>query len=65
MHFAMICYINVWFFFFIGLGAISAAVMSSMDSSILASSSMFTYNIYFHLFRKNVSHYSNEVSISW
>jgi Na+/proline symporter len=40
-------------------------VMSSMDSSILASSSMFTYNIYSHLFRKNVSHYSNKVSISW
>ncbi|XP_069115541.1 high affinity choline transporter 1-like isoform X2 [Argopecten irradians] len=30
----------------IGLGAISAAVMSSMDSSVLASSSMFTKNIY-------------------
>lgn len=39
----------------IGLGAISAAVMSSMDSSILASSSMFTYNIYSHLLRKNAS----------
>ncbi|VDI16898.1 Hypothetical predicted protein, partial [Mytilus galloprovincialis] len=35
----------------IGLGAISAAVMSSMDSSILGSSSMFTYNIYAQLFR--------------
>ncbi|CAG2208477.1 CHT1 [Mytilus edulis] len=39
----------------IGLGAISAAVMSSMDSSILGSSSMFTYNIYAHLFRTKAS----------
>ncbi|CAC5390889.1 SLC5A7 [Mytilus coruscus] len=39
----------------IGLGAISAAVMSSMDSSILGSSSMFTYNIYAHLFRTEAS----------
>nr|XP_012226042.1 PREDICTED: high-affinity choline transporter 1-like [Linepithema humile]XP_012226051.1 PREDICTED: high-affinity choline transporter 1-like [Linepithema humile] len=31
---------------FLGLGAISAAVMSSADSSILASSSMFTRNVY-------------------
>ncbi|XP_063439810.1 high-affinity choline transporter 1-like [Mytilus trossulus] len=39
----------------IGLGAISAAVMSSMDSSILGSSSMFTYNIYAQLFRTKAS----------
>ncbi|VDI34308.1 solute carrier family 5 (high affinity choline transporter), member 7 [Mytilus galloprovincialis] len=39
----------------IGLGAISAAVMSSMDSSILGSSSMFTNNIYAHLFRTKAS----------
>ncbi|XP_017762199.1 PREDICTED: high-affinity choline transporter 1-like isoform X1 [Eufriesea mexicana] len=31
---------------FVGLGAISAAVMSSADSSILASSSMFSRNVY-------------------
>jgi len=34
-----------WVSFF-GLGAVSAAVMSSADSSILASSAMFTRNIY-------------------
>lgn len=36
----------------LGLGAISAAVMSSMDSSILGSSSMFTNNIYKKIIRK-------------
>nr|KAG5689871.1 hypothetical protein BaRGS_002382 [Batillaria attramentaria] len=30
----------------IGLGAVSAAVMSSMDSAVLGSSSMFTHNVY-------------------
>ncbi|KAL3886143.1 hypothetical protein ACJMK2_026159, partial [Sinanodonta woodiana] len=35
-----------------GLGAISAAVMSSMDSAILGSNSMFAHNIYRQLFRK-------------
>ncbi|WAR06623.1 SC5A7-like protein [Mya arenaria] len=39
----------------LGLGAISAAVMSSMDSSILGSSSMFTYNIYRQIFRPQAS----------
>lgn len=39
--------------FLSGLGAISAAVMSSIDSSILASSSVFVHNIYRgHLRRK-------------
>ena len=28
------------------LGAVSAAVMSSMDSAVLGSSSMFTHNVY-------------------
>nr|XP_022325619.1 high-affinity choline transporter 1-like [Crassostrea virginica] len=36
----------------LGLGAVSAAVMSSMDSSILGSSSMFTNNIYRKIIRK-------------
>ncbi|XP_060081442.1 high affinity choline transporter 1-like [Ylistrum balloti] len=39
----------------IGLGAISAAVMSSMDSSVLASSSMFTKNVYKQLLRPKAS----------
>ncbi|XP_056013471.1 high-affinity choline transporter 1-like isoform X2 [Ostrea edulis] len=39
----------------LGLGAISAAVMSSMDSSILGSSSMFTNNIYKKIIRKKAS----------
>jgi len=40
---------------FIGLGANSAAVMSSSDSSILSASSMFTRNIYRNVFRQNAS----------
>jgi Na+/pantothenate symporter len=36
---------------FIGLGAVSAAVMSSTDSSILGVSSMFARNIYQTIFR--------------
>ncbi len=38
-----------------GLGAISAAVMSSVDSSILSASSLFTWNVYRPLFRPNAS----------
>lgn len=40
---------------FFGLGAISAAVMSSTDSSILSASSMFAHNIYKTLFRPKVT----------
>ncbi|CAG5118005.1 unnamed protein product, partial [Candidula unifasciata] len=36
----------------LGLGAISAAVMSSMDSAVLGTSSMFTHNIYRNILRK-------------
>jgi high affinity choline transporter 7 len=39
----------------IGLGAIAAAVMSSVDSSILSVSSMFSWNIYRPLFKPDVS----------
>lgn len=39
---------------FFGLGAVSAAVMSSADSSILSASSMFARNIYQQTFRQLV-----------
>lgn len=38
-----------------GLAAVSAAVMSSVDSAVLSSSSMFTYNIYGKLLRSKAS----------
>lgn len=44
----------VWVSFF-GLGAVSAAVMSSADSSILSASAMFARNIYKCVFRQQVS----------
>ena len=40
---------------FVGLGAVTAAVMSSADSSILGASSMFVRNVYQIIFRPNVS----------
>ncbi|XP_056145956.1 high-affinity choline transporter 1-like [Lampris incognitus] len=40
---------------FFGLGAVSAAVMSSADSSILSASSMFSRNIYQLAFRQSAS----------
>lgn len=48
---------------FFGLGAVSAAVMSSADSSILSASSMFARNIYQMAFRQSVStHYTHYIS---
>ncbi|XP_030055422.1 high affinity choline transporter 1 [Microcaecilia unicolor] len=46
---------------FFGLGAVSAAVMSSADSSILSASSMFARNIYQLAFRQNAS----ERELTW
>ena len=53
------CYINVSLLFyqwisFLGLGAVSAAVMSSADSSVLSAASMFARNIYKMVFRQKV-----------
>lgn len=45
---------------FFGLGAVSAAVMSSADSSILSASSMFARNIYQLAFRQSVSTNNDE-----
>lgn len=39
---------------FFGLGAVSAAVMSSADSSVLSASSMFARNVYRLVFRPKV-----------
>lgn len=39
----------------IGLGAVSAAVMSSADSSMLSSSTLFALNVYKPVFRPKVS----------
>ncbi|XP_006013306.1 high-affinity choline transporter 1-like [Latimeria chalumnae] len=45
----------------IGIGAISAAVMSSVDSAFLSGSSMFARNVYKNLLRKKAS----ETEIIW
>ena len=45
------------FIAFISLGAVSAAVMSSADSSVLSASSMFARNVWKLVFRNKVSPY--------
>jgi high affinity choline transporter 7 len=48
-------YLTPSFVSFFGLGAVSAAVMSSADSSVLSASSMFARNVYKLIFRQRVS----------
>ena len=56
-------YLTPSYISFFGLGAVSAAVMSSADSSVLSASSMFARNVYKLLFRPRVSsNYVIEVS---
>ena len=48
-------YLTPSYISFFGLGAVSAAVMSSADSSVLSASSMFARNVYKLLVRPRVS----------
>lgn len=52
-------YLTPSYIAFFGLGAVSAAVMSSADSSVLSASSMFARNVYRLIFRQNAS--ENEI----
>ncbi|KDR16364.1 High-affinity choline transporter 1, partial [Zootermopsis nevadensis] len=54
-------YLTPSFVSFFGLGAVSAAVMSSADSSVLSASSMFARNVYRLIFRQRAS----EMEIIW
>lgn len=54
-------YLTPDFVSFFGLGAVSAAVMSSADSSVLSASSMFARNVYKLIFRQRAS----EMEIIW
>ena len=44
---------------FFGLGAVSAAVMSSADSSVLSASSMYARNVWKLVFRQKVKSFLN------
>jgi high affinity choline transporter 7 len=54
-------YLTPSFVSFFGLGAVSAAVMSSADSSVLSASSMFARNVYKLIFRQRVSIFCSRI----
>jgi len=57
-------YLNPGVVSFFGLGAVSAAVMSSADSSVLSASSMFARNVYRLIFRQQVKKSSKNLKFS-
>lgn len=54
----VIQYLTPSYIAFVGLGAVSAAVMSSADSSVLSASSMFARNIWKLVIRPQVITFS-------